>query len=408
MTTKQNKTESYFDKEMACDHQDKIVCPHCRHENSTEYFFDGFVEDNDNEGKLISEIECSSCEKTFTAWLDKYNQNLGYSSRPIACKEHKHKFVFERSFNQGKENEGNELRCVKCWESKYQWTKNGKVLSRRNIDRQYRQKEEVNQVFEGLKEGNYRKGKNWFSVSTKEAKGNRFLFLSLIEYLKSLGFKLTEMKKLNRYPTLKFSHRDGLKSGISFEASYYPAGMKIDLCLEGESKYSSDKKPSYLQSKLITFTLSKLESKIKELGKFTLDHKDVDWHGRPNLDNLTREQARKKLLDFNIPTPKEAYNNKDKDGVELKSGDVRYSYNYNKELIKGIAKHNINNMWWLITADNYYNISSRELFSIKEDTPVKLKEDQQSRLKTELAIAIKNEDFKRCITLKKMIDGEKK
>ena len=401
--TKNNKNPtSYFDKEMACSQNKKLVCPHCFHENSSEYFYEGAREEDEH---IVCETECSMCDKPFVASLDKFNQNYGYTTKPIPCDKDKHKFKFERSFNQGKESEGNELRCSKCWESKYQWTKQGKVLSPKNIQREYRRKQKENMAYAGdtPKSGTFHLSNKSIGVETAVAEGNRTLFLSTVDILKNMGFKLVEMTDLAHYPSLKFYRRHGVKNGVKFTGEYYPNGMRFSFFDATGEKYSSTETLNYLQLKLVTLALQKIQKNLFGSGNFVSSRKDVDWHGRPNLDGLSRSKAIQVLKDFPIPTPKESYNRKDKEGQELSSGDIRYAYSFHGELIKGVVKHNINNMWWLITPSNYYNIYSGDLFSSMEGKSIKKRPEAMERLKTELSKAIKEENFERCIVLKKII-----
>ena len=64
----------------------------------------------------------------------------------------------------------------------------------------------------------------------------------------------------------------------------------------------------------------------------------------------------------------EPYNGRDREGLTLHNGDIKYFRAWNGYLYRGRIYHNINNMWWVIV-DKYTvrNVAAFNLFDLAPD-----------------------------------------
>jgi hypothetical protein len=101
---------------------------------------------------------------------------------------------------------------------------------------------------------------------------------------------------------------------------------------------------------------------------------------------------------------------KDKNGNKITCGDTKVFYNWNKSITRGLVYHNINNMWWVLTNDQLYNVACFDLFDFQTGTPKRKPlnfEQQIQRIHTELKKAEGKQDYERCIVLKKLLGNQK-
>lgn len=79
-------------------------------------------------------------------------------------------------------------------------------------------------------------------------------------------------------------------------------------------------------------------------------------HKRKNISSLADAQST--LSDYDL-----SHNNNDRDKKKISCGDLKYFYDYDGYLHRGIVYHNLNNMWWVIENDiTLRNIASFNLF----------------------------------------------
>lgn len=97
----------------------------------------------------------------------------------------------------------------------------------------------------------------------------------------------------------------------------------------------------------------------------------------------------------------------DRNKNRIACGETKYFYDYhNNRLSRGIALHNINNMWWILMSDgSRRNIASFDLFDYEKHLP--RRKQSLARLESFYKKSIESEDFERCIKLKKEIQKHK-
>lgn len=111
-------------------------------------------------------------------------------------------------------------------------------------------------------------------------------------------------------------------------------------------------------------------------------------------------------------TPEElgpSYNRTDRDGRLLCNGDVRYFYNWDRRLMRGVVYTNINGMWSVCAADgsSIGHVSCNELFWT--DDPASLpqrqhRETRVSRVQRELTKATEAQNWKRVGVLARALE----
>ncbi|MEH6944392.1 hypothetical protein [Bacillus sp. JJ722] len=204
--------------------------------------------------------------------------------------------------------------------------------------------------------------------------GKLDLLNTIFDLLKQRGFLIqTDREILEEYPILADTHWEGSKGNLLFKAKIYPAGFKFEFYQEVNTKnrnggyYDFDKfkMMPYLVRCEFVLTRKYMCQLIEQEGfentaepnfKFAIDkvmHKiKTCWHYEDG----------KELPEYEHPS----YNATDKNGKQLRNGQVKYFYGYKRRLMRGIVYHNINNMWWVvINKFEYRNIAAFELFDIE-------------------------------------------
>lgn len=123
-------------------------------------------------------------------------------------------------------------------------------------------------------------------------------------------------------------------------------------------------------------------------------------HKRKNVSSLADAQST--LCDYDL-----SQNNNDRDKKKMLCGDLKYFYDYDGYLHRGIVYHNLNNMWWVIENDiTLRNIASFYLFDrTNEPLRMVLSADKKlEKLKAERSRQIKAENFLRCNSIQKEIN----
>lgn len=401
----------YFEK--------KPTCPFCKHPHDTCDFFDyGKTVSSEHDSELRVHMECGKCNKLFEASFDQCNQSDGFSSYVIDCEDlnKKHKFDKEPSIyvSERDQKRYHSYNCSVCGDIELKRIdENNREYTKKEIETLYRNSQAENQPLLAGKKGQVSHSDTHFSIQSEKPEGNRELFLMACSLMKSIGFKVeTSSRLVGDFKSLSYYYKQGSYQNLGFEAHYYPAGLSLEffpLKENGERNYerSDINKLSYLVQKKLEYSLEKLSLFFEDLKEHNLKRKVeiLEWHNRPNLSNLTKEQAIKKIKAYPQPDIGASYNRTDKDKVNLENGMIRYAYNYQNILIRGEVYHNINNMWWIVTKDNYYNICCHDLFSYKPEIPVK-KVNRLAKLKAELSKALSEENYERCSTLRDLIKEE--
>lgn len=400
------------------DSNKNIVCPHCQHEYSTDssdYFWHDYVKNEDDDDQYQRQLECTECEKLFDVTVDRHNVSDGYSCSIPDCEsvKLKHKMVFTKE-HKSKEHAGvldyHIYECSKCEKRDFvPVDSKGKKLSPLKEALLRRQLSKAATIIDGkTKTGDYFLSTSEYffecsvHINAKEESGNLQIVDSLVSLMKSMGFKVNKPEVNKLYDFVDVSPKGQYKN-FSFEVRNYPAGLDMKVKV---NKNRDTEKLTYLETKFLNLILVKSEKIINvQYPLITKRVKEEMGHwNRPNLDYVESHKEKVNLLRKHIDkNPSEGYNNKDKNKVVLKNGDIRYFYNYKNKLSRGEVHHHINNMWWVISGDTIYNIANFDLFEYEPNMSIKKPVDKVARLKAELKKYIDLEDFERCIKIKKQL-----
>lgn len=238
-------------------------------------------------------------------------------------------------------------------------------------------------------------------------------WISIINFLKKRGFKVKQNQFYNKeYKILSKYHKIGFKKDVVVLLEICPASIHLSFTNiknlwdnqqsywthESDSRYT---KLSYLENKAVELEIYRiikyfenhdfeiqLNTKLSPeqyIIKQNKDNKHV--HG----DISTLEEIRCKSYQYN----------KDKNKNELVCGELKYFYDYNKRLNRGIVYHNINNMWWVICNGDLHNEANFDLFDYSPELPKKL--IKESYLNNILKKFEGKRDYYRCMKINEFI-----
>lgn len=194
------------------------------------------------------------------------------------------------------------------------------------------------------------------------------LLNQIFDLLKQRGFVIqTDKRILEHYPTLADTHWEGAKGDLLFKSEIYPAGFSFEFYQEVITKnpnggcYDFDKfemMPYLIRCEfLITrkyicqlIEQNDFENKGEPHFKYAID--DVMYR----IKNCCHYRDGKELPEYEF----EGYNSKDKDGKQLRNGQLKYFRDRKGRLRKGVIYHNINNMWWVVL--NKYEFTNEASF----------------------------------------------
>ncbi len=195
----------------------------------------------------------------------------------------------------------------------------------------------------------------------------------IFELLKHRGFVIqTDRRILEQFPILADTHWEGAKRDLLFKAEIYPAGFTFKFYQEINTKnphggfYDFDKfemmpyliRCEYLITKRYICHLIEQEG-YENIGehhyKYAIDNVmykiKSSWHYKEG----------KELPEYEFPS----YNGIDRDGKQLRNGQVKYFYDYKGRLMRGTVYHNINNIWWVVLNKyEYRNVCASSFFDI--------------------------------------------
>ena len=168
---------------------------------------------------------------------------------------------------------------------------------------------------------------------------------------------------------------------------------------------------TYLESKKIELEVNKIlnflgdyeNHDIKRTAQEEIIFKKLEnKHTHPGVDSI------EKLCEY-VNNKEDNNNYFDADKKRIICGNIKYFYDYHKgkRLCCGIAYHNINNMWWVVTPDgNKRNIASFELFDYEGQPRRKelTKEQKINRLESELKKYESKKNYIRCMSINKQIE----
>lgn len=218
-------------------------------------------------------------------------------------------------------------------------------------------------------------------------------WLSIIQYLRCRGFKVgkNETYEIN-YKCLSPFHKIGFKKNTAVLMELGPGRIEVEfgniknlweppMQQSFWSNLNDDRytKLSYLEDKAVSLEIIKL---IRFCQKFSLQFikEDSDLSPEERIVKKLRNNTHihgvvNSLNDIAVSMDMDSYNknnnSSDRDKKRIICGQTKYFYNYaaGNRLCKGVVWHNINNMWWIISAGKLHNVAMFDLFDADENTP---------------------------------------
>lgn len=226
-------------------------------------------------------------------------------------------------------------------------------------------------------------GKKTYNASQTSASisvhgGKIDLLNQIFKLLKERGFIIqTDRGILERYPILADTHWEGSKGGLLFKSKIYPAGFKFEFYQEVNTEnqnggyYDFDKfdKMPYLIRCEFLITLKYICKLIEQEGFKNVEKPDFKYaidDVMHRIKDCIHYKEGKESPDYEIP----AYNAKDKDGKQLRNGQLKYFRDGKGRFRRGTIYHNINNMWWVVL--NRFEFSNVASFQFFDMTPERL------------------------------------
>jgi hypothetical protein len=251
------------------------------------------------------------------------------------------------------------------------------------------------------------------------------LYLNICNYFKRRGFKVgRDEESYKNYPLISKGRKYGIKNDLEFNSEPSGYGFKFEfyqnIVFENSNggKYDFDKYDKMPYRLKLTY-----RNEMLRLAKF-LESKDVEVFIKVPLNDIQEiiksDQENTHihgknincLDDIRIYMESEAgsynrgNNSKDKNGKQIVCGEVKYFYDYNNRISRGVVYHHINNMWWVLVHGKRNNISSFYLFDLFPETPAKKslgKEAQINRMEKQLRLLEDKRLYEKCISLNKSI-----
>lgn len=192
------------------------------------------------------------------------------------------------------------------------------------------------------------------------ARGNQSVtFPTLNKIFKNLEnrgwFIQTDQQILQNYSILAEDHWEGKKGDLQFKARRYPAGINLEFFQEINTKNSNGGQYDFDKLKMMPYLIRcqflvelkhiknlLLEEGFEDMSKSKFKYAIDDVMFR--IKDSCHYKEGKELPEYEVPS----YNSKDKDGKQLRNGEVKYFRDNKGRLRRGTIYHNINNMWWVV------------------------------------------------------------
>jgi len=357
------------------ENMDRIICPYCDTESDEDFSYD----------EEEKELECEECGKMFLVKSD----DDSFTTKKMPCKKGHHWKLRESFYKSNYQNvdekgyESNVYVCSECdeWDFRPINPDTGKEYSRKHIKYMWKQKRkpDTGKKHSGVKSFKVEVRDDSFCINTDEAKGNRDLFKDILRLLKKIGWKVGYDPEVQKeYPSLNSTYRYAIWKGLECKLEYYPAGMKIEFYQnivpgkrkdgKGEYEFNKIQYMPYLILLRLKYTCHKLREQLESQKRYSVSEKVIsklDWHGSLNLDYYKTDKEKVSRIKTTDKQPEESYNNQDRDKKKILNGQIKYFRDRQGTLKRGIAYHNINNMWWMIiNHETYTNIASFDLFDV--------------------------------------------
>ncbi|MEK3996710.1 hypothetical protein MKY29_18510 [Psychrobacillus sp. FSL K6-2365] len=168
-------------------------------------------------------------------------------------------------------------------------------------------------------------------------------------------FIQTDQRILKDYAILAKDHWEGKKGDLQFKAKRYPSGIELEFFQEVNTKNSNGGKYDFDKLKMMPYLIRcQFLVELKHIKNLLLEEGFEDTT-KPNykyaidkvmfrIKDCWHYEEGKELPEYEISS----YNSKDKDGKQLRNGDIKYFRDHKGRLRRGTIYHNINNMWWVV------------------------------------------------------------
>lgn len=210
----------------------------------------------------------------------------------------------------------------------------------------------------------------------------------VLNFMKERGFRVGRDPRIEEhYKILSKSHWYGRKGDLEFKAERYPAGWKIEFFQNvnfenkagGEYDFDKYDKMPYLiklmflnECRHITGFLTNLGVVNKSRPNYKLSEDRIKEHIVDYTIGIKfKDPSEFELGDYVCSSSKYSYNITDRDGKEIRNGQIKYIRDYNGRLKRGRVYHNINNMWWIVF--NKFDYSNQACFNMFDPTPEDLR-----------------------------------
>ncbi len=247
----------------------------------------------------------------------------------------------------------------------------------------------------------------------------------ILTYLKKKGFEIKTCKYHRDQNWAQALNKVAIKGNVAFVLKCMGSQIKIEYgdiknLWENENNFwsltdSRSKQLTYLEGKKVELGVNKLlnifskqliinhdTSKLTNAEKILKNKKESSHNNDPSkLDELGLEGIVYQMNSYDF-----GRNSKDRDDKQLTCGELKYFYDYDKRLKCGRVYHNLNNMWWVLTTDDYHNKSSFDLFDYNGESRRKQLTTEQkiNRLESELKKYEATKNYIRCISINKQIE----
>jgi|GEM_PF-1440548 len=251
-------------------------------------------------------------------------------------------------------------------------------------------------------------------------------WMKILNHLTKRGFEIKTPKYYIEQKYGKAYHKVAIKGNVTMCLECMGSQIKIEygdiknLWKDWEYNFWSltDRRSTqltYLEGKRIELETNKIlnifpqeKIKVNESTKLSpeekiLKNKKESSHNRDasKLDELGLDGIVYQMSEYD-----HTQNSSDRDKKKINCGELKYFYDYDKRLKCGRVYHNINNMWWVLSTDDYHNKSSYELFDYSGESRRKqlTKEQKINRLESELNRYESKKNYLRCMSINKQIE----
>lgn len=263
-----------------------------------------------------------------------------------------------------------------------------------------------------------------------EAAFKRQVFARIIQTLRRIGWTVAPWVDAEKYKSKSFvlSHRTCSKGDLQGELSVSGRAIKFQMWQDvtppknpngGRYDFDKENRMPYV----LRLEMERTRRRIRDylcavFAGYTFDSKHYATYKRPlqftAMELIEQSYAESwhfkgdmaAYLKQNGYTELPSYNCTSRDGQRIQHGQRVWFEDYDGRVGEGIAYHNINSMWWVVTGRyDRRNIGTSDIWvKCPENPRVKRNERQRrKRLEGELAKAVKAMDFDRAKVLKRVL-----